>query len=111
MDGTVETRTSGGWLGHVGVNVTQKVVSTSAAEGSRFGEVGGVAVNVEDHVTGGIIYCGVGVRGGLIKQPQGVGVGFFHDFFLLCRNGSEGGNHGGFNRNRIVQESSDDLLY
>ena len=68
-DRTVETRTSGGWLGHVRVNVTQEIVSTSAAAGSRFGEVGGVAVNVEDHVTGGIPDGGTGVRGGVIEQP------------------------------------------
>ena len=66
--GTVETRTSGGWFGHVGVNVTQKIVSTSAAAGSRFGEVGGVTVNLEDHVTGSIPDCGVGVRDGVIEQ-------------------------------------------
>ena len=40
-----------------------------AAAGSRFGEVGGVAVYVEDHVTGGVSYYGVGVRGGVVEQP------------------------------------------
>ena len=75
MDGTVEKRTSGGWFGHVWENATQKIVSTSAAAGTRFREIGGVAVNVEDHVAGGTTDCGVGVRGGVIKQPQGVGVG------------------------------------
>ena len=68
VDGTVETKTRGGWFGHVGANVTQKIVSTSAATGSRFGEVGGVTVNVEDHVTGGIPDRGVGVRGVVIEQ-------------------------------------------
>ena len=109
--GTVETRTSGGWFGHVGVNVTQKIVSTSAAAGMRSREVGGIAVNLEDHVTDGITDCGVRVRGGVIKQPQGVGVGLFYAFCLLCRNGAEGGEHGGVDRNRIVQESSDDVMY
>ena len=67
--GTIETRTSGGWLGHVRANFTQEIVSTSAAAGLRFGEVGDVAVNVEDHVTGGIPDRGVGVRGGVVEQP------------------------------------------
>ena len=67
VDGTVETRTSGGWLGHVRSNVTHEIVSTSAAAGSRFGEVGGVAVYVEDHVTGGVLYRGVGIRGGVVE--------------------------------------------
>ena len=46
-----------------------EIVSTSAAAGWRFGEVGGVAVNVEDHVTGVIPDCGVKVRVGVIEQP------------------------------------------
>ena len=111
MDGTVETRTSGVWFGHVRLNVTQKIVSTGVATGSRFGEVGGVAVNVEDHVTGGITDCDVRLCGGVIKQPQGFGVGLFCSFCLLCRNGAEVGEHDGVDRNRILQESSDDLLY
>ena len=69
MDGTVETRKSGGWLGHVRAVVTQEIVPSSAAVGSRFGEVGGVAVNVEDHVTGGVPNRGVGVRDGVAEQP------------------------------------------
>ena len=69
VDGTVERRASGGWLGHVRANVTQEIVPTSAAAGSNFGEVGGVAINVEDHVTGGIPDRGVGVRGGVFEQP------------------------------------------
>ena len=40
---------------------------TSVAAGSRFGEVGGVAVYVEDHFTGGVSYHGVGMRGGIVE--------------------------------------------
>ena len=69
VDGAVEARTSGGRLGHVRANVYQEIVSTSAAAGLRFGEVGGVAVNVEDHVTGGIPDCSIGVRDGVVEQP------------------------------------------
>ena len=68
-------------------------------------------MNVEDHITGGIMDCGFGVRGGVIKQSQGVGVGLFRAFFLLCRTGVDGGDHSGVDHNRIVEESSDDLLY
>ena len=98
VDGTVETRTSGGWFEHVGANVTHKIVSTSAAAGSRFGEVGGVTVNVEEHVTGSITDCGVGVRVIVSKQPQGVGVGLLRAFCLLRRNGAKGGEHGGVSK-------------
>ena len=39
---------------------------THADAGLRFGEVGGVAVYVEDHVTGGVSYRGFGVRDGVV---------------------------------------------
>ena len=41
------------------------IIPTSAAAGLRFREVGGVAVYVEDHITGGIPDCGVEVCGGV----------------------------------------------
>ena len=68
-------------------------------------------MNVEYHVTGGITDFGVGVCGGAIKQSQGVGVGLFRAFYLLCRNGAKGSEHGWVDRNRILQEIFDDLLY
>ena len=40
---------------------------TSAAAGSRFGEVVDAAVYVEDHVAGGVSYCGFGLRGGVVE--------------------------------------------
>ena len=110
LDGTVETRTSGGWLGHVRSNVTHEIVSTSAAAGSRFGEVGGFAVNVGDNFSGGIPNCGVGVCGGVIEQPYCVGIGLFRASCLLCIYRAKGGDHGGVDCNRILQESSDDFL-
>ena len=67
VDGAVEARTSCGWLGHVRAHVSQEIVPTNAAAVSRFGEVRGVAVYVEDHVTGGTPDCGVGVRGTLVE--------------------------------------------
>ena len=67
VDGAVEVRTGGWCLGHVRARVSQEIMPTSAAVRSRFGEVGGVTVYVEDHVTGGVSYCGVGVRGGIVE--------------------------------------------
>ena len=40
---------------------------TGAAVGSRFGEVGGVAVYVEYHVSGSVAYIGVWVRAGVVE--------------------------------------------
>ena len=66
VDGAIEARTGGWWLGHVRARVSQEIMPTSAAAGSRFGEVGGVAVYVEYHIAGGVPYRGVGVCGGVV---------------------------------------------
>ena len=42
-------------------------MATSAAAGSQFRDVGGIAVYVEYHVAGGVAYLGVGVHGGLVE--------------------------------------------
>ena len=65
VDEAVEAWTGGWWLGHIRASVSKEIIPTSAAAGLRFGEVGGVAVYVEDHVVGGVLYRGVGVRGGV----------------------------------------------
>ena len=65
-DGAVEARTGGWWLRHVRARVSQKIIPTSAAAGSRFGEVGGDAVYVENHIADGVPYRGVGVRGDVV---------------------------------------------
>ena len=72
---------------------------TSAAAGLRFREVGGVAVYVEDHVTGGVLYRGIGVRGGVVEYSEGVGVCFLCAFCLLRIDGSKGGENGGVDHN------------
>ena len=39
VDGAVDARTGGWWLWHVRARVSQEIMPTSAAAGSRFGEV------------------------------------------------------------------------
>ena len=67
MDGAVEARIGGWWLLHVRACVFQEIMPTSAAAGSRLGELGGVAVYVEDHVAGGVTYRGVEVHCGVVE--------------------------------------------
>ena len=67
VDGAVEARTGGWWLGHIRASVSKEIIPTSAAAGLRFGEVEGVAMYVEDHVTGGVSYRGVGVHGSVVE--------------------------------------------
>ena len=55
-------------------------MSSGAAAGLRFREVGGVAVYVEYHVASGVAYFGVQVCGGVVENPEGVCVSFLRDF-------------------------------
>ena len=64
---------------------------TSAAAGSRFVEVGGVAVYVDYHVAGGVAYLGSWVRGGVVEYPEGVGVRFLCASCLLHGDGTKSG--------------------
>ena len=47
-------------------------MSSGAAVGSRFREVGGGTVYVEDYVARGVAYLGVRVWGGVDEKPEGV---------------------------------------
>ena len=46
MDGSFEAWSVGGWCCHVRALVSKELVSAGAAVGSRFGEIGGVAMYV-----------------------------------------------------------------
>ena len=76
MDGAVEAWTVGRWRCHVRALVSKEVVSSGTATGSRFREVRGVNVYVEDHVNSGVTYLGVRVCGGVVEHPEGVCVCF-----------------------------------
>ena len=84
---------------------------TSEAAGLRFGEVGGVTVYVKDNVAGGVSYFGIGVCGGVVEEPESVGVRFIHAFCLLQGDGTKGVDHGWVDRNGIVYELPRNLLH
>ena len=67
VDGAIEARMSGGRLGHFSAHVSQEILPISASAVLRFGEVGGVAVHVEDHITGGILDRVIGLHGGVVE--------------------------------------------
>ena len=54
---------------------------------------------VNDRVTGSVSFRGVGVHGGIVEYPEGVGVCFLCDFCLLLSDGAKGGEHGWVDRN------------
>ena len=59
------------WLGSFIGFVAREIVATDAVASSEFGNVGGVTVKVQDHVTGVISDGGVGVGRRLIEEPNG----------------------------------------
>ena len=75
------------------------------------GEVVGVTVYAEYHVAGGVVYLGVGVHGGVVDWPEGVGVRFLCAFCLLRGDGTKGSEHVWVDRDGIVEELPHDLLY
>ncbi len=51
-------------------------MATGAAAGFRLGEVTGVAVDVQDHVAGGVLDYGIGIGIGVVEEPEHFGIGF-----------------------------------
>ena len=60
--------------------VANEVVATYAATSARFRKVGGITVEVQDHVTGSVADGGVGVGRSIIQEPNGCIMGFLHSF-------------------------------
>ena len=65
------------WLGRVSGFVAKEIVTTDAAASTGFGKVGGVTVEVQDHVTGVISDGGVWVGRRIIEEPNGCVTGLF----------------------------------
>ena len=103
VDRDVERRVTEIWLGWFSGLVSKKVVATDAAASAGFGKVGGVTVEVQDHVTGAVADGGVGVGRIIIKDPNGCVMVFLHCFQLLGRNGVDGNKHGGVDGDSVVE--------
>ena len=70
MDRAVKRGVRDRWLGRVSGFVAKEIVATDAAASARFGKVGGVTVEVQDHVTGAISDGGVWVGHRIIEEPK-----------------------------------------
>ena len=66
VDRAVEREVSERWLGRVSGLVAKEIVVTNAAASAGFGNVGGVTVEVQDHVTGAVADGGIGVGHSII---------------------------------------------
>ena len=70
MDRAVKRGFHERWIGRVSGFVAKEIVATNAAASSGFGKVGGVTLEVQDHITGAISDGGVGVGRSIIEEPD-----------------------------------------
>ena len=99
-----------GWRwGKHGVNRTwpKEVNTGSTAACVFFGEIGGIAVEMENHVTGEIADFGVRVGVRVVKGIDDLVHGVFCRFGLGRGNGPKGNQHGEIDGDHIVEECAD----
>ena len=65
------------WIGRVSGLVAKQVVATGASASAGFGNVEGVTVEVQVHVTGAVADGGVGVGRCITEDPSGCVMFFF----------------------------------
>ena len=70
MDRVVKRRVRERWLVRVSGFSAKKIVATDAAVSAGLGRVGGVTVEVQDHVTGAISDGGIWVGCSIIMEPN-----------------------------------------
>ena len=71
MDRSVNRGVRERWIGRFRGFVAKEIVATDAAASAGFGKVGGVTVEVQDHVTGDISDGGVWVGCSIFEEPTG----------------------------------------
>ena len=80
IDTAVERAVSERWLGRVSGFFSKEIVATDAAASARFGKLGGIIVEVQDHVTVIISDGGVWVGRSIIEDPNGCVTGCLRCF-------------------------------
>ena len=68
------------WIVRVSGLVAKEIVATDVAASAGFGKVGGLTVEVQDHVTGTILDGGVWVGRSIIEEPNGCVTSFLRCF-------------------------------
>ena len=103
MDRAVERGVSERWLGRVSGLVAKEIVGTNVAASAGFGKVGGVTVEVQDHVTGTVLDGGVRVVRSIIEEPNGCVMGCLRCFRLLGSNGTNGKTYSRVDSDSVVE--------
>ena len=77
-------------------------MATDAAARAGFGKVGGITVEVQDHVTGAVSDGGVRVGRRIIEEPNICVTGFLRCFRFLVINGADVNKHGRVDSDSVV---------
>ena len=110
MDGAIEGRIGVGITGQVRGAVAQEVVPAAAAPCLWLQKIGGVTVEMEDHVTVQIADGCARMGSGVVEEPEDLIVGLLGGLGLLGGDRAEGGKHGQVEGYGILQQVTDDLL-
>ena len=102
MDRAVERGFCEKWLSRVSGFFAKEIVATNAAASAGFRKVGGVTVEVQDHVPGAISDGGVWVECSIIEEPNGCVTGCLRCFRLLGSDGANGNKPSRVNRDSVV---------
>ena len=88
----------------------EEEMATDAAASRRFIEVGGIAMDVEDHVGCSEANGGIWVSGTVVEELCNRKVGALGGTRLFVGNGAEGHEDGDINTAGIVEDGADNLL-
>ena len=103
IDRDVERGVSERWLGRISILVAKEIVAIDATASSGFGKVGGVTVEVQDHVTGAVSYGVVWVGRSIMDDPNVCVTGCLRCFRFLGSNGAYGNYHGRVDSDSVVE--------
>ena len=85
-------------------------MAAGAAAGLRFREVGGVSVDVEDHVAICVADGCVQMGGSIVQEPEDFDVGVVGGFGLMGGDGFKCDKHRQIDSNGIIQKGANYLL-
>ena len=68
-------------------------------------------MDVQDHLSGGVVNVCIRASGGVVEQPKGFIACFVGALDFCCSIGTKGDKHGDVDSDHIVEESPNNLLY
>jgi len=90
--------------------IAEIVIAAGSGASFWLGKVGGIALDVQDHVAGMVTEDSIGVSGSIVEEPGGSFGSCLSASGLGGCKGAEGDKHGRINGTGIVEQDTDDFL-